>query len=83
MGTDQMNDGPSGPVGRTVNIMPAGATTARAMSREELEQLRQRLLDDVGMTYQELRARANAFALQADQRSAYETIRSIDFLLGK
>jgi hypothetical protein len=59
------------------------ATSVRTMSREDLQQLQQELLDDVRLTYDELRARAIVYTLQADQRAAYETIRSIDYMLGR
>jgi hypothetical protein len=56
--------------------------TAIRMSRDDLRHRRQQLLESVGMTYQELRARAIAYTLRPEERDAYETIRSIDYLLG-
>lgn len=57
------------------------ATVIR-MSRDELAHRRQMLLESVGMTYEELRERALTYTLRSEERVAYETIRSIDYLLG-
>ena len=51
-------------------------------TREELKAHRQRLLDKVGMTYAELSELAKAYALRHDERSVYEAIESIDWILG-
>jgi hypothetical protein len=58
-------------------------STAISMTREELEQHRQALLDEVHTTYNKLHERAMEYTLQPEERSAYETIRSIDYLLGR
>jgi hypothetical protein len=57
--------------------------TAISMNTEELRQRRQELLDEVHMTYEELRERALAYTLRPEERAAYETVRSIDYLLGE
>jgi hypothetical protein len=57
-------------------------STAIRMNREELRRRRQQLLDEVHMNYDQLRERAAAYTLRAEERVAYETIRSIDYLLG-
>lgn len=57
------------------------ATVIR-MSRDELAHRRQKLLESVGMTYEELRDRAVSYTLRSEERAAYEGIRSIDYLLG-
>ena len=51
-------------------------------SRDEFRAQREELLQRVGMTYEELDEGAREYLLDADQRSIWETIRSIDFLLG-
>lgn len=51
-------------------------------SREELEKRRRRLLDDVGMSRDELGKAAAAGTLTSDQFWAWEDITSIEFLLG-
>jgi hypothetical protein len=51
-------------------------------SREGYEARREELLQRVGMTYEELDERAREYLLTATERSVWETIRSIDFLLG-
>jgi hypothetical protein len=57
-------------------------STAISMSREELRERRAALLRKVDMTYEQLRERALAYTLRPEERSAYEAIRSIDYLLG-
>lgn len=57
-------------------------STASSLSREELELRRARLLEQVAMTYEELRERAMTFTLRPHERDVYEAIRSIDYLLG-
>jgi hypothetical protein len=68
-----------------INELREGMTmsTAISMTREELEQRRKALLDEVHSNYEDLRERALAYTLRPDERSAYETIRSIDYLLGR
>lgn len=51
-------------------------------SREELQKRRRRLLDEVGMTRDELGKAAAAGTLTSDQFWAWEDITSIEFLLG-
>jgi hypothetical protein len=58
-------------------------STAVRMSSEELRQLRQKLLDEVNMTYEQLHELAREYALRSEERAAYETIRGIDYLLGE
>lgn len=55
--------------------------TAIKMSRDDLASRREKLLKSVGMTYEELRERAVTYTLRPEERAAYETIRSIDYLL--
>ena len=57
-------------------------STAISMSRDELVRRREELLAEVNMTYEQLRERALAYTLRPEERAAYETIRSIDYLLG-
>jgi hypothetical protein len=58
-------------------------STAISMTREELKQRREALLGKVGMTYEQLRERAESYTLREDERAAYEAIRSIDYLLSE
>lgn len=51
------------------------------MSREELESRQKAILDKLGMTYEELAAKAKAHSLVADEWAAWEELREIDFLL--
>jgi hypothetical protein len=53
------------------------------MSLEELEARRAEILDELGMTYEELAAKAGNRSLIADEWTAWEEIREIDFLLKK
>jgi hypothetical protein len=48
----------------------------------ELERQREDLLNRVGTTYEELRERAECYQLTADERNIWETLRTIDYLLG-
>lgn len=57
-------------------------STTISMTRDELLQQRQTLLDRTGMTYEQLREAALAYTLRPAERNAYETIRAIDYLLG-
>jgi hypothetical protein len=50
---------------------------------EELKRWREDLLSRVHMSYEELRRRAMSYTLSPEERDAYETIRSIDYLLGE
>ena len=58
-------------------------STVISMTRDELLRRRQALLDELRTTYEDLRERAIAYTLRPQERDAYETIRSIDYLLGK
>jgi hypothetical protein len=49
---------------------------------EELRQQYQELLADVGMSFEELDERAKDYVLTPEQRSIWETLRTIRFLLG-
>jgi hypothetical protein len=49
---------------------------------DDLRQRRARLLSHVGMDWEHLRALADAYQLDTDERNVYETIRGIDYLLG-
>ena len=53
------------------------------MSLEELEARRAEILDELGMTYEELAAKAKKRSLIGDEWTAWEEIREIDFLLRK
>lgn len=56
-------------------------TRVHEVSREELEERRRVLLADVGMTFEEMAAKAESYALMADEWAVWEEIRAIDFLL--
>lgn len=56
--------------------------TSIVMSRAELEAHRAALLTRTGLTWAELQHLANQWELRPHERNAYETIRSIDWLLG-
>lgn len=57
------------------------SSTVSLVSRAELIQRRARLLRRVGLDWSELRRRAESFALTDEQRSLYDTIRGIDWML--
>ena len=48
---------------------------------QELRQQRDQLLADVGMSFEELDERAKDYVLTPEQRSVWETLRTIRFLL--
>lgn len=50
------------------------------MTLEELEERRQEILAGLGMSYEELAARAESRSLIGDEWTAWEEIREIDFL---
>jgi hypothetical protein len=53
-----------------------------SMSPEDLARVRQAVLDDLGMTYDDLYKRVLAYTtLRPREREAYDTIRAIDHLL--
>ena len=58
-------------------------TIVREISLRDLEARRTAILDEVGMTYEELAAKAAAHALVGDEWAAWEEIREIDFLRKK
>jgi hypothetical protein len=47
----------------------------------ELREQRQRLLDEVNMTYETLRERASMYSLSMDELDVWHTIEGIDYLL--
>ncbi|WP_016906670.1 hypothetical protein [Streptomyces xiaopingdaonensis] len=51
-------------------------------TRAELEEQRVRLLQEVHMSYDELRRRADTYSLSLDDLDVWYTIESIDYLLG-
>lgn len=54
----------------------------REVSRDELLQRRRELLDEVGLSVDELRHRAESGSLVGDEWFAWDRLRDIDFLLG-
>ena len=56
-------------------------TRVHEASRSDLEKRRARVLDRVGLSYEELAAKAKSYSLVADEWSAWEEVREIDFLL--
>jgi hypothetical protein len=50
------------------------------MSLKELDKRRKSILDRVGMSYEELAAKADTRSLIGDEWTAWEEIREIDFL---
>ncbi len=59
------------------NAMP----TVIHRTREELEEQRARLLEEVRMSYEELRERAETYSLSMDDLLVWHTIEGIDYLL--
>jgi hypothetical protein len=57
--------------------------TAIVKTREELETWRAELLGGLRMTKETLYDLGRNFELRTDERSVYETVRSIDYLLGE
>jgi hypothetical protein len=51
-------------------------------SQDELLAWREEILSRLGLSYEELAEKADTYLLTADERSAWETLRGIDFLLG-
>jgi len=56
--------------------------TAIVKTPQELREWRSRLLDRVHMSKETLYDLGRNFELRADERSVYEMVRSIDYLLG-
>jgi hypothetical protein len=54
-----------------------------SVTREELEDRRQQLLSRLPYGEAELQERAEDYVLTHEERSIWETLRSIDFLLGR
>ncbi|MFB6977724.1 hypothetical protein [Streptomyces scopuliridis] len=50
-------------------------------TREELEDQRAQLLAEVGMSYEELSARAGVYSLSMDELDVWHTIEGLDYLL--
>jgi hypothetical protein len=57
-------------------------TSVIVKTPEELRRQRADLLDRAGTTYDELRERAESYQLTLEERNIWETLRTIDFLLG-
>jgi hypothetical protein len=55
-------------------------TRVQNMTRRDLERLRKRILADIGMSYEDLAARAATRSLVGDEWAAWEEIREIEFL---
>jgi len=51
------------------------------VTKDELRLRRQRILDELDVTYEELRVRARSYRLVGDEWAAWEEIIDIDFLL--
>ncbi|MEU4472296.1 hypothetical protein [Micromonospora sp. NPDC023888] len=56
--------------------------TAIVKTQQELQEWRSRLLERVHMSKETLYDLGRNFELRADERSVYEMVRSIDYLLG-
>lgn len=54
-----------------------------SVTREELERRRGQLLEKPSYSEDELQERAEDYLLTREERSIWETLRSIDFLLGR
>ena len=50
------------------------------LSLSDLEERRREILDHLGMTYEEIAAKASARSLVGDEWAAWEALREIDFL---
>jgi hypothetical protein len=57
-------------------------TSVIVKSPADLRRQREDLLNRVGSTYDELRERAESYQLTADERNVWETLKTIDYLLG-
>lgn len=56
-------------------------TSTIVLTRDDLEERRQQLLDRLGVSLSELTARANAYALTEDERAVWEALKGIEYLL--
>ncbi|WP_176440050.1 hypothetical protein [Haloechinothrix alba] len=52
------------------------------MTSDELREQRSELLRSVGADYEELKERAERYDLRSRERAVWESIQSIDYLLG-
>jgi hypothetical protein len=55
-------------------------TRVQNMTSRDLDKRRKQILTDIGMSYEELAARASARSLVGDEWAAWEEIREIEFL---
>jgi hypothetical protein len=55
-------------------------TRVQRVTLRDLDKRRRQILSDIGMSYEELAAKAAARSLVGDEWSAWEEIREIDFL---
>jgi hypothetical protein len=55
-------------------------TRVQNVTLRDLDKRRRQILSDIGMSYEELAAKAAARSLVSDEWSAWEDIREIDFL---
>lgn len=55
-------------------------TCVQNVSRRDLDKRRRQILDAIGMSYEELAAKAAARSLVGDEWAAWDEIREIDFL---
>jgi hypothetical protein len=56
-------------------------TRVHEVTREQLRARRGEILDRVGVSYEDLAKRASEYAMVADEWSAWDELREIDFLL--
>jgi hypothetical protein len=56
-------------------------TRVHEVTRAQLRARRKEILDRVGVSYEDLAKRADEYALVADEWSAWDELREIDFLL--
>jgi hypothetical protein len=56
-------------------------TRVHEVTRAQLRARRKEILDRVGVSYEDLAKRAKEYALVADEWSAWDELREIDFLL--
>jgi alpha-ketoglutarate-dependent taurine dioxygenase len=57
-------------------------TSVIVKTQEELRRQRDELLDRASTTYDGLRERAESYQLTPEERNIWETLRTIDYLLG-
>jgi hypothetical protein len=55
-------------------------TRVQKMTRRDLDRRRKQILADIGMSYEQLAARAASRSLVGDEWAAWEEIREIEFL---